>query len=277
LCFETRPNAKPENVSGYFTNITTDKAKNMKHLLIIGFVFILVSCGQIMTEAEALKKNEQGLSELSQGQFELAIKSFKEAIQSPKLSIETRAPIYRNIAQIFIEMQLQDSAIHYSTLAANCYKKGSYDYLVNMADIEILTGKTNYALEKLKTAYALKPNELAVNNTIGLIYLGDYGFEFQDIEKALPYNKKAFDINNDRITEYVLARNYYELEQFEKSEIHFTNLNRKYPDYLLHPLSLGMVKYRLKDKKSAEQLWEKVLESDSSYYYVIESFKEEIE
>lgn len=249
----------------------------MKHILIICIVFTLASCGHLMSEVEALKKNEQGLSELSQGQFENAIKSFKEAIQSPKLSTETRAIIYRNIAQTFIEMQLQDLAIHYSTLAAKCYKIDSYDYLVNMADIELLTGKTNSALEKLKTAYSLKPNELAVNNTLGLIYLGDYGVEFVDIEKALPYNKKAFDLNNDRITEYVLARNYYELEQFEKAELHFTNLNRKYPDYLLHPLSLGMVKYRLKDKKTAEQLWNKVLKSDSSFYYVIEEFKAENE
>jgi len=249
----------------------------MKNILIIGFIFILASCGQVMTEVEALKNNSKGLSELSQGQFEVAIKSFKEAIQSPQLSIETRAAIYRNIAQTFIEMQLQDSAIHYSSLAANCYKKDSYDYLVNMADIEILTGKTNSALEKLKTAYTLKPNEVAVNNTLGLIYLGDYGIEFQNIESALPYNKKAYEINNDRITEYVLARNYYELGQYDIAEIHFTNLNRKYPDYLLHPLSLGMVKYRLNDKKSAEQLWEKVLKNDSSYYFVIESFKKENE
>lgn len=238
-------------------------------------LLLLTSCVQILTEVDALDKNEQGVIALGQGNFENAIKYLKEGITSPYLTVETRATIYRNIAQTYIEMQVQDSAIHYSTLAADCYDKDSYAYLVNIADVEILTDNTSSALEKLKKAYSLRPNDVAVNNTLGLIYLGDYGLEFQDLENALVFNKKAFEINLDRTTEYVLARNYYELGHFAKAERHFEDLYQWYPDNLLHPLSLGMVKYKLNAKNMAEQLWSEVLEADSSYYYIIESFKEE--
>lgn len=245
----------------------------MKIFLILALSLALASCGQILSEIEASSKNEEGMQKLHEGDYEEAITAFKKAIENPKLSVDTRANIYRNIAQTFIELQVPDSAIHYSTLAANCYKKNSYEYLVNIADIEILTGKTYAALEKLKAAYAMKPTEIAVNNTLGLIYLGEYGLEYLDVDKALPYNQKAFEINKDRATEYVLAQNYYELGQFNMAEYHFNNLYNQYPDNVTHPLSLGVVKFRLGDHEAAEALFQKVLEVDPGFQDHIESFK----
>lgn len=230
-----------------------------------------------MTEMEAIKKNEQGLAELNAGHFDKAIISFKEAIKSPKLSTETRAQIYRNIAQTFSEMKQQDSSIHYSTLAANCYDKNSYEYLVNISDVEIVTGQTADAIVKLQKAVKMKPNELAANNTLGLIYLGDYGLEFADPEKALKYNKKAFEINKDRITEDVLGRNYFEIGDYPNAEIHYSKLKNEHPDILPYSLNLGMIKYKLKKFKDAELLFDTVIKADSNMVYVIEAFKDENE
>ena len=249
--------------------------KNIQLKLTLGLLIVLTSCGQVMTEMEAMRRNEQGLAELDAGHLDKAIISFKVAIKSPQLSTETKAQVYRNIAQTFIEMKQQDSSIHYSTLAANCYDKNSYEYLANISDVEIVTGKTADAIVKLQKAVRMKPNELAANNTLGLIYLGDYGLEFADFEKALQFNKKAFEINNDRITEYVLARNYFEIGQYENSEKHFENLNQKYPENILIPLSLGMVKFKLNKRQEANQIWSIVEQTDSSYHYIIQDFIEE--
>ena len=51
----------------------------MRNLILLSIVLTIASCGQIITEVEALKKSEQGLSELNSGQFDKAIISFKEA------------------------------------------------------------------------------------------------------------------------------------------------------------------------------------------------------
>jgi tetratricopeptide (TPR) repeat protein len=247
----------------------------MKNSILIITFILLASCGQLMTEVEALKKNKQGITELNSGQFDKAIISFKEAVESPKLSTETRAQIYHNIAQTFIAKNQQDSSIYYSQLAANCYEKNSYEYLVNTADINLMTGKTEEALNNLKIAYAKNPNGLEVNNSLGLIYIGDYGLEFIDAKKALQFNKKAFEINKDRITEDVLGRNYYELEDFGKAESIFDKLSNEYPDILLYKINLGMIKFKLNKRKEANKLFDEAILVDSTMIYAIKTFKDE--
>jgi tetratricopeptide (TPR) repeat protein len=251
--------------------------KNTRINFIFGLLITLISCGQVMTEMEAIKRNEQGLAEYNAGHVDKAIILFKEAIKSPKLSTEIKAQIYRNIAQTFSEMKQQDSSIHYSNLAANSYDKNSYEYFVNISDVEIVTGKTADAILKLQKAVNMKPNELAANNTLGLIYLGDYGLEFADPEKALKYNKKAFEINNDRVTEDVLGRNYFQIGYFSNAEMHYSKLKDEYPDILPYSLSLGMIKYKLKKFKEAELLFDTVIKADSNMVYTIEAFKDETE
>lgn len=249
----------------------------MKNLILISTILLLASCGQIMTEAESRQNNEKGLRELNEGKFDEAIVSFKEAIKSQNLSTETRAQIYRNIAQTFSEKRQQDSSIYYSQLAANCYDKNSYEYLVNIADIDLLTGKTKDALDNLKLAYDKNPNKLEVNNSLGLIYLGDYGIEFLDVKKALKYNQKAFEINNDRITEDVLGRNYFELGDYSNAEKHFEKLTLKHPHILPYKLNLGMIKFKLNKRKDTDNLFDIVLRADSNMIYTIKAFKDENE
>lgn len=247
----------------------------MRILILLSIVLTIASCGQALTEIDALVKNDKGLSELNSGQFDKAIISFKEAIESTNLSIETRAKIYRNIAQTFIAKNQQDSSIYYSQLAANCYEKGSYEFLVNTADINLMTGKTEEALNNLKIAYAKKPDGLEVNNSLGLIYIGEYGFEFLDAEKALPFNKKAFKINKDRITEDVLGRNYFELEDFVMAESIFDKLSIEYPEIVLYKINLGIIKFKLNKRAEADKLFAEAVKADSTMTYVIKAFKEE--
>jgi tetratricopeptide (TPR) repeat protein len=143
-----------------------------------------------------------------------------------------------------------------------------------MASVDILAGKTAAAIIKLTKAAAIDPDALAVNNTLGLIYVGDYGEEFADAEKALLYNKKAFEVDGSRITEDILGRNYYNLENYELAEMHYDNIHNKYPDEPGYTLTSGMIKYKLKKKPEGDRLFEKVMAQDSSYKQTIEYFKE---
>ena len=245
--------------------------------LLFGLIFLFTSCGFVISENEALSKNDEALTAYNSGDYEKAIQIFKEAIKSPQLSLRNKAKIYRNIANTFFEIGEADSSIHYSQLAANCFKEDSYEFLVNTADIQLISEDIDGAVLNLWKAYTLKPDELEVNNSLGLIYLGDYGDDFSDPERALDYNLKAFEINKDRVTEDVLARNYFEIGDYKNAEIHFTKLRSQFPDMVDYPFSLGMIKYHQGKMQEADELFEHVLATDSSLIEVIETFKDNIE
>ncbi|MEO7307656.1 MAG: tetratricopeptide repeat protein [Ferruginibacter sp.] len=243
-------------------------------IMITGLLLFLFSCQDMATEADAIKKNQEGVNHMNEGKYELALTEFNEAINNPGLTLISKGTIYRNIALTYHELNKLDSSIHFSTLAAKCYKKNSYDYLVNMANVDILTGKGTVALVKLLKAAAMDPDDLSVNNTLGLIYLGDYGEEFADPEKALIYNKKAFEVSNSRITEDILGRNYYALAKYELAEMHYERIHEQYPDVLIYALNTGMIKYKLKKTQEADLLFDQLIARDSSYRATIEVFKD---
>jgi len=243
--------------------------------LIAGLIFVLFSCNSMPGEEDALKLNQDGVALMNAGKYDSALHTFVEAGKIQLLSQSTKGTIYRNIALTYNSLDKIDSSIHYSTLAAKCFKKNSYDYLINMADVDLLTGKTAAALSKLLKAADQYPDEMSVNNSIGLIYLGEFDEEHMDLKKALVYNTRAFEIAGDRVTEEVLASNYYKLEDYKNAEFHYDHLLENHPDMISYFLYGGMIKHKLKKKTEADKLFEKVMAMDSSYRYTIEEFREE--
>ena len=237
-------------------------------------LLLVVSCGETPTEDNAIDVNEKGITLINSGKYEEALQAFLKAVKNPALTKKSKGTIYRNIAITYNHLEKTDSAIHFSTLAAKCFKKNSYDYLVNAADVDLLRKKTDIALAKLLRAAALEPNEMSVNNTLGLIYMGEYDDTHTDLDKALLYNLKAFETHRGRIIEEVLARNYYNMENYAQAELHYEHLLQNYPDMVSYSLNMGMTKHKLKKKKDADQLFEFVIAKDSSYKETINTFKE---
>jgi len=249
----------------------------MKKLIICclpGLLLLLFSCTQPATEDNAIDVNEKGIALINAGKYEEALQAFLKAAKNPALTKKSKGTIYRNIAITYNQLEKKDSAIHFSTLAAKCYKKNSLDYLLNAADVDLLRGKTDLALAKLLRAVDLEPDEMSVNNTLGLIYMGEYDDAHTDLDKALQYNLKAFEANGGRIIEEVLARNYYNLENYTQAELHYEHLLQNYPDMVSYSHNMGMTKHKLKKKKEAEELFDFVITKDSSYKETIEIFKE---
>jgi tetratricopeptide (TPR) repeat protein len=211
---------------------------------------------------------------MNAGKYDSALHAFLKAVQSPRLSKDSKGTIYRNIALTYNELDKKDSAVHFCTLAAKCYRKNSYDNLLNLAEVDILTGKTGSALARLLKAVKIDPEDMAANNSLGLIYLGDYDETLTDLDKALIYNSKAFEINGSRVTEEVLGRTFYKMENYEKAETHFEHLLENNPDMISYLLNMGMIKMKLKKSTEAEKFFDKVLAADSSYKETINIFKE---
>ncbi len=239
-----------------------------------GLLLLIVSCEQTPTEDHAIDVNEKGIVLINSGKYEEALQAFLKAIKNPALTKKSKGTIYRNIAITYNQLEKTDSAIHFSTLAAKCYKKNSFNYLVNAADVDLLRGKTDVALAKLLKAADLEPDEMSVNNTLGLIYMGEYDDSFTNLDKALQHNLKAFETNGGRIIEEVLARNYYNMENYTKAALHYEHLLQNYPDIVSYSMDMGMIKHKLNKKQEAEELFNFVLSKDSSYKETIEIFKE---
>jgi tetratricopeptide (TPR) repeat protein len=242
-------------------------------LLPAAFLLCITCCKSGPKQPDALKKNEEGLVYMNAGNYELALKAFEEAITDPAISQASKGTIFRNLALTYNELDNRDSSVHYSTLAAKCFPRNSYDYLVNMADVDLATGKISKALSRLLTAAAIYPDEMSVNNALGLIYMGEYDDAFTDLEKALTYNKKAFELSGDRVTEDVLGRNYYYMEDYDNAEYHYDRLLENHPSIITYPYYAGMVKYKLKKTAEANALFEKTVAMDSAYKEYINDFK----
>jgi tetratricopeptide (TPR) repeat protein len=237
-------------------------------------LLLLFSCKEMGGENDAIRINQQGIDFMNAGKYELALQAFFKAANSTRLSKDSKGTIYRNICLTYIDLQKKDSAIHFSALAAKCFKKNSFDNLVNLAEVDILTGKTASGLTRLLKAVKMNPDEMSVNNVLGLIYLGEYDATLTDLDKALTYNLKAYELNEGRGTEDVLARTYYKMNDYEKAESHYEHLLQKHADIISYSLNMGMTKYKMKKRGEAERLFEKVMTMDSTYAYAISSFKD---
>ncbi len=231
------------------------------------------ACTNAASENNITKINQDGIEYMNGGKYDSALQAFFKAIEIPKISKDSKGTIYRNIALTYKEMNKPDSAIHFSTLAAKCYAKNSFDYLVNTADVDLAKGKIAVALKKLNKAVNIYPDEMIVNNTLGLIYMGEYDESLTDLEKALLYNSKAFEMNGGRVTEDLLARTFYKMENYEKAASHFEHLVENYPDMIVYPLNMGMTKFKLNKIAEADKFFDKVLLLDSSYKETIDVFK----
>lgn len=164
------------------------------------------------------------------GQSEQAIAKFEQLIASPLASDSQKAYALRYISLGYYELGDYPRSGEYAAKAAAFYPEGSYDYLVNMADAELMLGKVPEAVVRLKQAIALAPRKLAANNVLGLVYLGDNGEQYVDYHKALVYNQAAYEIEPGRITRIVLVRNLLGLQEFEQAKSHLLQLRERYAD-----------------------------------------------
>lgn len=151
------------------------------------------------------------------GQTQQAIDKFETIVQSPQATNSQKADALRVISLGYYELGDYQRSGEYAAKAAALYPKGSYEYLVNMADADLMQDRVPEAIVRLEQALLLGPRKVSVNNVLGLVYLGDNGAEYADYRKALTYNQVAQELAPGRITAIALARNYLYLEEYAQA------------------------------------------------------------
>ncbi|MGC6370521.1 tetratricopeptide repeat protein [Pseudomonas sp. K2I15] len=206
-------------------------------LLILLLCTLTTGCDKVQeyiktTEHKAELKDSivQGGKLQDDGNNSEAITRFKKIAADPAASDQQKAGALRFISLSYYEMGDYPRSGDFAAQAAQYYPAGSYYYLVNMADADLMRHQIPSARERLEQAVNISPHTLAANNVLGLLYLGDNGKEYADFNKALVFNQAAFDISPGRITQIVLVRNLIKVGQYAQAETHLEQLKSKYPD-----------------------------------------------
>lgn len=225
----------------------------------------LTSC-LVDADKEAAVLNKKGLSFLENQQYDSAVYLFKKAAQTKSVSQNNKVNILRNVAITYTEMEETDSAKLFYKKAAAASSKNSYDFLVNHADVSLLDGDIPQAISNLQAAWDLDNKKVDVNNMLGLIYLGEYGTPYLNPDKALRYNLKAFEINKDRNTQFVLGKNYYQLKKYDKALVIFKALHKTFPAYTSYLTSLILINEDAGNAAEAEKLKVELKKQDREEY-----------
>jgi tetratricopeptide (TPR) repeat protein len=230
----------------------------MKKTLAILLLSFLVSSCSIIAKKQGEELNQKGLDYLSTLQYREAVNCFKGVSSMSFIDTETKVLAYRNEAIAHSYLAEIDSARQCFLAAAELNDKKSYAYLVNISDVYIIDKKIDKAIGCLKQAITYKKDDFMVYNNLGLIYLGEYGPEYMDYDKALFYNKKVYEMTPDITTKYTLAQSYYRKEEYPAAEKYFTELLEAAPentDYMIYQV---YVKEGLKKTDEVEALKAKI-------------------
>ena len=129
----------------------------------------------------------------------------------------------------------------------------------------MLSGNINIAIENLNSALEKNKEEFAVYNNLGLIYLGSYGDEYKNPLKAVKFNIKAFELCNDTIVQFILGKNYFELNDFEKAEFHLSKVTAKVPNEPKYHYYLGLTLFYLGKNEEAVQHLKSAVKMNPDY------------
>lgn len=206
------------------------------------FIFMLIALGACTNKAaeNAKKLNDEGVSFLDREEYEKAANSFRGALSQGNLNADLEAGILRNLSLLFSFQNEKDSARFYAKKAFARTEKGTYYHLLTKAELALLEEDISAAKENFEKAKALQPDEMAIYNSLGMIYSGKYGNAYQDFNKALENNKKAYEISKREPLADALATSYMNLEKYKESIPLWESLIKENPAKMEYHFQLGV-------------------------------------
>ena len=221
---------------------------------------LLVSCEE-KNDPNADKLLHSGVSRLEKNENHEALRYFKSAI-SLKINSQMEAILYRNMSIAYQNIDEIDSAIYCSQKGYENAPSDSYIFYKNRAEYNILTNDIHTAIQDLKSAKAISPQQMEVYHTLCLIYSGEYGDAYFDPELSEYCAKKSFQINPSNTTKEQLGSIYFQNEKYVKAVAIFAELFSKEPTNKKYEFYLGQSLYFAGDERGGENHMKKAAERD---------------
>lgn len=253
------------------------RIRSVIFFIIVPFLIVLsifmLSVRQINYETYVSENyNENARQQLARGDFAGAEASLKFAIQYLKEEERMGDLIttFYNLAAIYQYSSDNESAILVYEDILSYIEPDSADSRSIEGAIALLKKDVPTAIEKYEEALKIDANNFTANNYLGLIYSGRYGAEFRDFEKALPFNKKIYDITNtsgnlDYTILQILSFNYYELGQYDKASPLLEKALIYDPGNSITLYVYALTKYNQGDVAKAKEVLSNLVHFDQSY------------
>jgi|GEM_PF-10292 len=247
-----------------FDKIAGAAMKLRSFSLVAGLLLLLAGC-EIDHSKELKVLNRRALVYSRNHQQKEAIKCFMEANAFKDVPDSLRTTVMENLGNEYWYYK-NDSAKYFYLQAAMLNRKNSYHWLFAMANYHVLNQRLDSALPLLLRAYERDSLKFQACNMIGVIYMGEYGEDYYDPAKALRFNLRYDKLVNDVYSAFSVAKNYYLVNEMERSVAVFQMMHTKYPDYTPAIGSLAMIYEELGRTEEARALLEELRTKDYPRY-----------
>ncbi len=231
-------------------------------------------------ESNARLRAEKAVAAYNLGDFENAIALYNEALALGSFDEENRLILLSNLALAYEAEGYTESAIKTYEVILTKVPGSSAEKYVADGKIALLQEYIDVksAIKSFEAAFKIDSDNFDVNNTLALIYMGEYGSEFTDYSKALIYNDRMGLLFPENVNVRVnLGINYMELKQYENAKANLTYVLDTQPQSL--PANYLMMKVlhlsgnNIEAKKYAIQLveWVDSFRDDKLVAEVLES------
>ena len=198
-----------------------------KTLLIIAFVAGIIILRAVNTvDSVAVDKNNSALSAFDSGNSDQAITQFQEASKSA-VGSETKIPTLVNLAYVYSSEGKSELALSTFKEALGLASGSTFSYYLISGEIAELENRPAAAYENYNKAYAMKPDDFQVNNSLALFHLDMESAhpKYEDYKKALLYAQKAYGLNNSEVTRQNLGIAQYWNKNYDASIALLTQTN----------------------------------------------------
>ena len=235
---------------------------------------LITACGSRNLPA-AKRANIYGMQLASDGKDSEAVVAYLLAARYTDIPDSNRSFYYENAGLSYYTLKKNDSAIYCFNKAARLSPKKSYQWLINKAYVQQVLQHIDTTVKFLLDAYATDSDKLMVNSMLGNIFINQHNDSFYDPVRALRYNARAFHIKTDVNTRFVLAKNYYMLNQTLIALSFFRKIHDDAPDETGYLATLILMEEEMNNKPRADELLDELKQKDTVKYNKISHEKVE--
>lgn len=231
-------------------------------LLIIPITYYLfIYLGAISTyladPLTANQLNNQAIGYMNMGNYDAAEESFKSAIENLNSDEDKDYLVTAtiNLATIYLKKgDIQSATDTYRKALKIMDSESNPEYYAVKGIVDIYELEIDRAISNFEKSLSINPDNQTSNNFLGLLYLGSFEAGKKDIEKALPYNKKSYELNTSDVgIVQNLALNYYELKEYDKSLLLFEKLDKMSSNNPIFKYYLGMNYFKINHLGDAQK------------------------